>query len=103
MLSFQTYDSGHTIDLVITNASSKFKICPFILDTYISGHKTICIDLDILKPTVHKTTFFCGQVKKIDISEFNKDILAAFSNIEYLDPDSINCTLFQFNPDSHSK
>ena len=44
-----THDSGHTIDLVITNASSKFTICPFMLDAYISDNKTICIDLDLPK------------------------------------------------------
>ena len=27
------HDSGHTIDLVITNDSSKFFICPFLFDT----------------------------------------------------------------------
>ena len=53
-----THDSGHTIDLVITKASSKFVICPFLLDTYISDHKTVCIDLNLAKPTVHKTAFF---------------------------------------------
>ena len=84
-----THDSGHTIDLLITNASSKFTICPFMLDTYISDHKTVCIDLDLPKPTVHKTTFSCRQLKKINISEFNKDIAAAFSNVENLDLDSL--------------
>ena len=56
-VTLPTHDSGHTIDLVITNASSKFIICPFILDTYISDHKTIYINLDLPKQTVHKTTF----------------------------------------------
>ena len=64
-VSCPTHDSGHTIDLVITNASSKFTICPFTLDTYISDHKTVCIDLDLPKPTVHKTTFSCRQLKKL--------------------------------------
>ena len=56
-------------------------------DTYILGHKTICIDLDLPKPIVHKTTFSCHHLKKIDISKFNKDIAAAFSNFEHLDLD----------------
>ena len=47
-----------TIDFVITNVSSKFIIYPFMLDTYISDHKTICIDLDLPKPTVHNKSFF---------------------------------------------
>ena len=40
-----THYSGHTIDLVITNASSKFIICPFMLDTYISDHKLFDLTL----------------------------------------------------------
>ena len=53
-----------------------------MLDTYISDRKTICIALDLPKPTVHKTTFSFRQLKKFVISEFNKDIAAAFSNVE---------------------
>ena len=49
---------------------------------YISDHKTVCIDLDLPKPTVHKTMFSYHQLEKIDISELNKDIAAAFSNVE---------------------
>ena len=60
-----------------------------MLDTYISDHKTICIDLDLSKPTVHKTTFSCHQLKKIGISKFNKDIVAAFSNVEHEELDSL--------------
>ena len=63
-ITHPTHDSDHTIDLVITNASSKFIIRPFMLDTYVSDHKTICIDFDLSKPTVHKTTFSCRQFKK---------------------------------------
>ena len=59
-----------------------------MFDMYISDHKTICIDLDLSKPTVHKTTFSCRQLKKIHVFEFNKDIAAAFSNVENLDLDS---------------
>ena len=58
-----------------------------MLDTYISDHNTIFIDLDLPKPTVLKTTFFRRQLKKIDISEFSKDIAAAFSNAENLNHD----------------
>ena len=59
-----------------------------MLDMYISDHKTICIDLDLPKQTVHKATFWCRQLKKIDISEFTKDIVTAFSNVEHFDLDS---------------
>ena len=88
-VTLPTHDSGHTIDLVLTNAFSKFIICPFMLHTYISNHKTICIDHDLPKQIVHKTTFSCRQLKKIDISKRNKDIAAAFSNVENLDLDSL--------------
>ena len=56
---------------------------------YISDYKTICTDLDFPKPTVHKTTSSCRQLKKIDISEFNKNIAASFSNVENLDLNSL--------------
>ena len=37
-----THNSGHILDLIITNASSNLIICPYMLDTYISDHKTVC-------------------------------------------------------------
>ena len=43
---------GYTIDLVITNASSKFVIYLFLLYTYISDHKTVCIDLNFPKRAI---------------------------------------------------
>ena len=58
-------------------------------DTYFSDHKTICIDPDLPKPTVHKTTFSSRQLTKIEISEFNKDIADVLSNFEHLDLDSL--------------
>ena len=60
-----------------------------MLDTYISDHRTVCIDFDLPKPTVHKTTLSCRELKKINISEFYKDIAATFSNVENLDLDSL--------------
>ena len=60
-----------------------------MLDTYISDHKTNCIDLDLPKPTVHKTTFSVINLKKIDIFEFNKDIAAALTSVVNLDLDSL--------------
>ena len=57
-VTIPTHDSGHTINLVITISFLKIYDKPiFMLDICISGHKTICIDLDLSKPTVHKTTF----------------------------------------------
>ena len=59
-----THDSGLTIHLVITNSSSKFVICPFLLHTHMSDHKNVCFDLDLQKLTVHKTAFSCHKLKK---------------------------------------
>ena len=56
---------------------------------YISDHKTVCIDLNLPKLTILKTTFICRQFRKIDLYEFNKDIATAFSNTEHLDFDSL--------------
>ena len=44
-VSFPTHNSGHVLDLIITNALSNLVTCPFLLDTYISDHKTLCINL----------------------------------------------------------
>ena len=44
---FSTHDSGHIIDLIITNVSSKLVIYPNLIDTRISDHKNFYIDLDI--------------------------------------------------------
>ena len=38
-----------------------------MLDTYISDQKTVCIDLDLSRPTVYKTTFSYRQLTKTDI------------------------------------
>ena len=41
-VSLSTHNFGHILDLTITNASSNLVICPYMLDTYISDHKTVC-------------------------------------------------------------
>ena len=35
-VSIPTHNSGHILDLIITNASSNLIICPYVLDAYIS-------------------------------------------------------------------
>ena len=46
-ISFPIHDSGHFLDLIITNASSKLAIYPNLIDTCISDQKTVYIDLKI--------------------------------------------------------
>ena len=83
-VSLPTHVSGHILDLIITNASSNLIICPYVLDTYISDHKTVCVDIDLLQPTVNKVIFSCRPINKINFTDFNQDISNAFSNIENL-------------------
>ena len=70
---------------IITNASSKLAI----LDTCISDHKTVYINLDIQKPVARKSSFKFRPLKKINFSDFNNDITAAFSNFEHFDLNSL--------------
>ena len=46
-ISFPTHDSGHILDLIVTNASSKLAIYPYLVDTCISDHQTVYIDFEI--------------------------------------------------------
>ena len=69
-----THNSSHILDLIITNASSNPVICPYMLDAYISIHKTVCVDIDLPKPTVNKVTFSYRLINKINFTEFNQDI-----------------------------
>ena len=63
-----------------------------MLDAYISDHEINCIDLDLPKPTDHKISFSCRLLKKIDVSEFNKDIAAALSTVKHFDLNSpVHC------------
>ena len=86
---FPTPDSGHIIDLIITNISPKFNIRPFCIDTCISDHKTLCIDLNLAKPHIKTKTFSFRRIKDINFTLFNQDISVAFSNFEHLDLDSL--------------
>ena len=77
-VSFPTQNSGHVLDLIITNASSNLVTCPFLLDTYISDHKTVCVDIDLPKPNINKVTFSYRPINKINFTDFNQDISNAF-------------------------
>ena len=82
-------NSGHVLDLIITNASSNLVTCPFLLDTYISDHKTVCVDIDLPKPNINKVTFSYRPINKINFTDFNQDISKAFSNIDNYNLDSL--------------
>ena len=88
-VSFPTPNSGHVLDLIITNASSNLVTCPFLLDTYISDHKTVCVDIDLPKPNINKVTFSYCPINKINFTDFNQDISNAFSNIDNFNLDSL--------------
>ena len=88
-VSFPTLNSGHVLDLMITNASSNLVTCPFLLDTYISDHKTVCVDIDLPKPNINKVTFSNRPINKINFIDFNQDISNAFSNIDNFNLDSL--------------
>ena len=88
-VSLPIHNSDHILDLIITNASSNIIICQYLLDTYISDHKTVCVDIDLPKPAVIKVTFSCRPINKINFTDFNQDISNAFSNINNFDLDSL--------------
>ena len=56
-VSFLTHDSGHILDLIISYDSSKLNIHPFHINTSISDHKKICVDLNLPKPHLKKKFF----------------------------------------------
>ena len=47
----------HILDLIITNISSKLDFHSFCIDTCISDHKTVCVDLNLAKPHNEKKLF----------------------------------------------
>ena len=55
-ISFPTLDFGHILDLIIKNASFKLAIYPNLIDTRISDHEIVYIDLDIQKPVAQKSS-----------------------------------------------
>ena len=79
-----TYDFGHNIDLVITNASSEFIISPFMLDTYISDQKIFALTLTFQSRLFTKQPFPVVNLEKNNIYELKKCIAAAFSYVEHL-------------------
>ena len=86
---FPTHDSGHILDLIITNDASKLNVHPFYIDTCISDHKTICVDLNLPKLHIKKKTFSCHRINYVNFTQFIQDISVAFSNFEHLDLDSL--------------
>ena len=88
-ISFLTHDSDHILDLIITNAPSKLAIYLNLIDTCISNHKTVYIDLDIQKLVARKLSFSFRPLNKINLTDFNNDINAAFSNFEHFELNSL--------------
>ena len=84
-----TRNAGHILDIIITNASLKLVICPYMLDTYISDHKTVCVDFDLPKPTVNKVTFSYRPINKINFTEFKQDISNTFSKLDNFNLESL--------------
>ena len=76
---FPTHDSGHILDLIITNVSSIFNIYPFCIDTCTSDHKTDCVALNLAKPLIKKKTFSYRRIKNINFTQFNQDTSVALS------------------------
>ena len=60
-----------------------------MLDTYISDYKTVCVDIDLLKPTVNKITVSYRQINKINFIEFNQGISNAFSKLDNFNLESL--------------
>ena len=91
-ISFPTHDSDRIIHVIITNASSKLAIYPNLIESCISDHKTVYVDLDIQKPVAQKSYFTFHPLNKINFTDFNNDITAAFSKFEHFDFNSICIT-----------
>ena len=88
-VSFPTHNSGHALDLIITNTSSNLVTCPFLLYAYISDQKNLCVDIDLPKPNMNKVTFSSRLINKINFTDFNQDISNAFSNTDNFNFDSL--------------
>ena len=86
---FPTHDSGHILDLIITNDLFKLNIHPFYSDSCISDHKTICGDLNLPKPHIKEKTFSYRRINNINFTQFNQDISVTFSNFEHFNLDSL--------------
>jgi len=77
-ITFPTHDSGHTLDLIITRATSSFVSSSSSSFTPISDHLLILSNFSIpvkSRPTrIMKTT---RPINKIDTEQFSKDIFAS--------------------------
>ena len=94
-VSFPIHNSSHILDLIVTNASSNLVTGPYLLNTYISDHKTVCIDIGHSKPNVNKVTFSYRPINKINFTEFNQDMSIAFSSLANF---NLNSLINQFSP-----
>ena len=67
-VSFLTHYSGHILDLFINSDSFKLNINPFHIDTYISDHETICVDLNLPKSHIKKKLFLTAKLISISLN-----------------------------------
>ena len=65
-----------------------------MLDTYISDHKIVCVDIDLPKPNINKVTFSYRPINKLNFTDFNQDISNAFPNIDNF---NLNSLIDHFN------
>ena len=60
-----------------------------MLDTYISDHKTVSVDIVIPKPIVNRVTFSYCTINIINFTEFNQNNSNVFSNLDNFNLDSL--------------
>ena len=77
-ISFPNHDYGHILNLIMKNASSKLAIYLNLIDTCISYHRTVYIDLDIQKPVAQKSSFTFRSLNKINFTDFKMILLLPF-------------------------
>ena len=60
-----------------------------MLDSYISDHKTVYVDIVLPKPIANKVTFSYRPINKINFTQFNQNIFNAFSNLDNFNLESL--------------
>ena len=64
-VTLPTHDSGHTIEIVLTNAFSKFIICPFMLILTFQTTKLFALTMTFLSKLFTKQRFPVVNLKKL--------------------------------------
>ena len=77
-IAFPTHDSGHTLDLVITRATSSFVTSSCSIFTPISDHLLVLSNFSIpVKSRPTRTTKTTRPINKIDTKQFSNDVFAS--------------------------